>query len=66
MRVKLDYDGDGSLVFVGKHDRDPGASFEDMGWYVKRLFYDEDGNLVDVQGPLVGRWSERENMSWSV
>ncbi len=61
--TRLDYDGSGNLIYKGCHFRG-GASPSDQYWVIWKLEW-SSGNLVRIQGPLEGAWSDRASLGWT-
>jgi hypothetical protein len=36
----------------------------DENWFLWKFTWDDDGNLTDVKGPVVGSWTNRARAKW--
>jgi len=61
--VRLSYDGDENLEYVGFNTID-GIDETLETWQVLKLVYAAD-TLSYVEGPLVGAWDSRTSLDWS-
>ncbi len=53
---------DGSLIYKGCHFRH-NAEVTDDDWEIWKYTW-SDGDLVRVEGPLPGAWSNRDGLEW--
>jgi len=66
--LALDYDISGNLIYFGKADR--GASKAAAVWYLMRLAYNAESQLVDMQwadgnGLFDNVWDNRVTLTYS-
>ena len=66
--MALDYDSDNNLIYFGKAD--PGTAQSETGWQIKKLIYDSNGNLTDIQqeggnATFDAIWDDRAGLSYS-
>lgn len=59
-RIKMQYDSDGNLIYVGINE-DPDASDTAPNWTIKKMYYDVNGNLLEIR-VKVGAWNERTTL----
>lgn len=57
------YDANGNVEYLGEHALS-GASIDDPKWNIWKIAYDLNGRVSSRQGPLEGKWSEREQFGW--
>ena len=61
--ILLDYDSSGMIQYRGVHPQ-AGVNYENNGWYIQKYVYNSSGNLERIEGPLRGRWSNKEALGW--
>ena len=57
---KLDYDSSSNIIYRG-FAKEIGTKIDEEKWYIWKYNY-TDGNIVDIIGPILGRWDKRENL----
>ncbi len=60
-RILIEVDSDGDPVYVGINDQSKSTS--DTNWTIKKIFYDVNKNVIDVQ-VLKGSWDNRASLNW--
>jgi YD repeat-containing protein len=53
LEKRMDYDGDGNLIYVG-YSRVPNENTSSDSWFIVKLTYDGDGNITRYQLPDTG------------
>jgi hypothetical protein len=54
---------DGNPGYLAAHETHDTPT-SGVGWFIWKLTFDADGNLMRKQGPLVGKADDRAALSW--
>jgi hypothetical protein len=57
----MEYDSNDNIIYLGRN-KTPNSNESADDWYIEKLTYDSANNPTRVQGPEIGRWSERTNL----
>lgn len=56
--IEIEYDASDQIKYLGKN-KTLSAPVEDKSWYISKFTWNGSGNLTNVNGPVLGKWSER-------
>jgi YD repeat-containing protein len=59
----FDYDANANPAYIAAHETHDTAT-SSPGWFIWKLTYDANGNMVRKQGPLTGKADDRATLSW--
>lgn len=63
-----EYDADGNPIYIG--EANPGTGKGSAGWRIRKIIYDADGNITDIQyadgdANFDNIWNNRASYSYS-
>ena len=59
--IRLGYDASGSIKHRGLHAT-LNASTGNSEWRIFRYVYDSSGYLIEIKGPFIGKWDDRDSI----
>ena len=60
---KYAYNASNFPEYRGLH-QDMHATDDDPGWHIFKYYYDGSNNTIQIKGAIIGKWEDRESLSW--